>query len=552
MPWFFEFEDHVSATCEGFVGDHQMGLHHVSLGTEHQEEVAGNVQHLVARHCSQKASATSFLKLDENRCVLEDVAASHRRRLMSNCCSFLFREQSHDAHAMGGGPAFIFSASPTRRSVEHMLSTSFEEANPPPPAPEPQPPPPPQEPPWPPNDAILGPVRLKLLYQTKGIYYTDIVEAPHTMGPHRYTCHDMGIIVADEKNKNGSTKRTITPKEPPLVFPNLHPAIFLEVPAHRIRVHLVDEHTGHVYWDAYYTIGNETNRFQLGNKLMSNAIPFDGDAKQFERICLSPDDPQVHKFNLTVETLDDPLADDPHKAVNGEPWGPMNGRDEGFKYSYAPEQIEFEAVRLPIYEKDGEPPIPPTPGKEPSFPRVKLGRWNKYCARAKQGGCASWGHHYTLPYETRAFGQRDDFMEPGKLNKGTGYYSKPPYGPPMVPSSWSNRGYYDHIITRTGRMWNPANPLKYLRAWTPEPMSPGLIAMKTYWKTGWKYWKTDPETGAEPTFPSKKPTEHEIRPKTMEAALELQKEPKPPPEKDTKPKIEYLVERERRLGRRTY
>lgn len=338
-----------------------------------------------------------------------------------------------------------------------------------------------------------------------------------------YTCHDMGISVKDVKDaKTGTTNRTITEKEPGLT---LHPSIFFNKPVYRVHVHLVDEHTGKVFWDAAYTVGSKGNRNELGTKLMSTALPEGGDKQRMDRICVRADDPQVHRFHLTVETLDDPLADRPNEDPEGQPENPLNGRDEGFGNNYTPEQIEFEAVRLPVFEKDGEPEPPITSissGSEPSYRRMLRGKWNKYCARAQKGGCASWGYPITDPYEQRIRGQVDDFEIPGKIIEGTGRYSKVPI---------SLRVYYDHIVSRAGRMYSTANPYRYSRALRPPPMSP----MNVY---HYPWWKTDPKSGAKPVFPNpRRPNEFDVRSKEMEAAMELQKEPPPPPQKPPSEKI---------------
>jgi len=164
-------------------------------------------------------------------------------------------------------------------------------------------------------------VRLRLLYQTTGVYSTDIAKYNTAQG-FLYAC------------KKGAKASPASLTHPEIVF-NTQGTKQLN----SIHVHLVDKVTGEVYWDADYRLGRKPffRKKGIGKKTRSL-----NRKDVFEPICLEPDDPGPHLFDLSV------------RSTSGTYWDGKTplGEMEGFgKADGIREHIGFEAYRLPVLEE---------------------------------------------------------------------------------------------------------------------------------------------------------------------------------------------------------
>lgn len=173
---------------------------------------------------------------------------------------------------------------------------------------------------------LLGEARIRLLYQTPDVYWTDVAKQlfPAKLG-FRYACkmpHEFGEV--------GSP-------------PKLHPGIVFNKQVRNIHIHLEDTKTGDVFWDADFKLPMGAASKLSGKSTLKPTALAVNPLDVFRKPCIRGDDPEPHLFDLSIQTQDG-LFDD-----NSTPWGVR----EGFKNLDGPKaHIGFEVYRSPVIKKN--------------------------------------------------------------------------------------------------------------------------------------------------------------------------------------------------------
>lgn len=272
---------------------------------------------------------------------------------------------------------------------------------------------------WLNEEASLGPVQVRLLYQTPEVYATDI-HVPAKLGFFKYGCK----MPPKETYKNGLG-------EP---MPQ-HPWIALNTKSKKVHVHLVDTTTGQVFWDADFK--TSALLFGKGRKQIApSARPEGFDLKSgrgvFRAPCVEADDPDPHYFELSIQGKDGVFDD---QATS---WGSAQGVDKmDGKKAY----IGISVRRTPRLEETtlGEPSLMDggpyrrryraTGVPQGRQVREFLGQW-------KAGGSFG-GEVHPDPYERWLKGEQ-----------GLNMPSKPGLPPE------DDRFYYDDTFDRSKRDWS--------------------------------------------------------------------------------------------------
>ena len=260
-----------------------------------------------------------------------------------------------------------------------------------------------------PEDMVKTPklqpkVKVRLLFQSPEIYATDVGEEKQGVGSV-YGCR--------KPDKNGKGEKSLM--HPEITF-NTLPPIFGGIK--KVHVHLEDQTTGIVYWDADFKLPMLDPLVNLAGKtrLKKFAQP-ENLADSFYKPCVAKDDMQKHDFVLSVRSIGKYWDEDLQEFRP----------NTGFQRGRMPEaHIGFEVQRLPVI----------VDGKE------QLGNWRR-------------------PGDSYAFGGavvQDPFLRSLRGEEDPFYDTK---------AGKTNRGYYDYIITKKGRAMDTFG---YLTKYGPNPL----------------------------------------------------------------------------------
>lgn len=247
-------------------------------------------------------------------------------------------------------------------------------------------------------------VRIRLQFQSPEIYATDVGEEKPGLG-FVYGCR--------RPDKEGKGEKS--PLHPEITF-NATPPIFGGIQA--VHVHLEDQTTGIVYWDADYKLPLLDPLVNLAGKtrLKKFSQP-ENLSDSFYKPCVAKDDMKPHFFDLTVRTLGKYWDEDLQE------FRPNTGFERG-RTPVA--HIGFEVQRMPQIVN----------GKE------KMGNWRKPGDSYARVGIVTQD-----PEQRLLHGEEDPFYDPAK---GKTY-----------------RGYYDSIIEKGGRT---RDTFGYLVNYGPTPL----------------------------------------------------------------------------------
>ena len=247
-------------------------------------------------------------------------------------------------------------------------------------------------------------VRIRLQFQSPEIYATDVGEEKPGLG-FIYGCR--------RPDKEGKGEKS--PLHPEITF-NATPPIFGGIQA--VHVHLEDQTTGIVYWDADYKLPLLDPLVNLAGKtrLKKFSQP-ENLTDSFYKPCVAKDDMKPHFFDLTVRTLGKYWDEDLQE------FRPNTGFERG-RTPVA--HIGFEVQRMPQILN----------GKE------KIGNWRKPGDSYARVGVVTQD-----PEQRLLHGEEDPFYDPAK---GKTY-----------------RGYYNSIIDKGGRT---RDTFGYLANYGPTPL----------------------------------------------------------------------------------
>jgi len=178
---------------------------------------------------------------------------------------------------------------------------------------------------------------VRLLYQTPEIYMTDIAEVKKSvssntraMPQYKFACRSPP---KDEDDNLGETPKPPSP---------LHPKIVFNGAVSKIHVHLLDKTTGEVFWDAHFKLGAPSPKALLtGKSELGNSLRPLNKKDQFRTLCVAADDPEIHDFDLSIQSEDGYYYD------GATPVGDWEGlfNNHGIKG-----HIGFRVYRLPVLE----------------------------------------------------------------------------------------------------------------------------------------------------------------------------------------------------------
>lgn len=257
-------------------------------------------------------------------------------------------------------------------------------------------------------------VKIRLLFQTPEIYATDIGQEQPFMGSV-YGCR--------KPDKEGKGEKSLM--HPEITF-NALPPIFGGI--QKVHVHLEDQTTGIVYWDADYKLPLLDPIVNLAGKtrLKKFSQP-ENFADSFYKPCVAKDDMKPHSFDLSIRSIGKYWDEDQQEFRP----------NTGFERGRLPEaHIGFTVQRMPEI----------VDGKE------KLGTWRK-----PGDSYARNGPVIQDPGVRWLRGEEDPFYD---STKGKTY-----------------RGYYDYIIEKGGRT---KDVFGYLTKYGPHPLLTDPIGWDEY------------------------------------------------------------------------
>lgn len=245
----------------------------------------------------------------------------------------------------------------------------------------------------------LGPVKLRLMYQTPEIYMADIADFDKKTRAHKFACK-------------------FSDKEPAMP----HPEIRFKSYVRFAKFKLTDMETNEVLLDAVYPAGMVPKIGGMYVKGTAVPDPLQSPKPMMQKICIPSWDPGPHLFDLSVCTRDhyyEDQMDTPH------------GEAEGFdNLGGSCAHVGVEAYRQPELE---------TKPKEGKYPKLtgksKLAKWKWSPKGSFSPGGASMGDiHYYDPLERITNKEVNILEDEVKQDDG--------------------RQYYDWIYTKSGREHN--------------------------------------------------------------------------------------------------